>query len=213
MPTLNEIQDRIVKRKSQAQDEVRREYLRELAEYTGRDTILYASAFTSTKGLEIPASALSVMPDDLLKKLTPEQTKDLLTFLLTPGPSMPRDYIGAEKRPKPRTVAEVNAVLAGAPNPPEKTRPIRVVLVAGAKDHGPGEHDYPAWLKAWGELLRATDNIEVVTAAWSPAPTGRASTQGAARPSAGAPSRGAGGTTRTSHPRVRSPRCTSTRTA
>ena len=39
------------------------------------------------------------------------------------------------------------------PNPPEKTRPIRVVLVAGPKDHGPGEHDYPAWQKAWTELL------------------------------------------------------------
>ena len=61
----------------------------------------------------------------------------------------------ARARPKPRTVAEVNAVLAGAPNPPAKTRPIRVVLVAGPKDHGPGEHDYPAWQKAWAELLAA----------------------------------------------------------
>jgi type 1 glutamine amidotransferase len=87
-----------------------------------------------------------------------------LTFLLTPPPSMPRDYVGAEKRPKPRTVAEVNAVLAGAPNPPAKTRPIRVVLVDGPKDHGLGEHDYPAWKKAWAELLAAADNIEVVTA-------------------------------------------------
>lgn len=118
---------------------------------------------------EMRASPVSVMPDDLLKKLTPEQAKDLLTFLLTPGPSMPRDYAGAEKRPKPRTAAEVHAALAGAPNPPEKTRPIRVVLVAGAKDHGPGEHDYPAWLKAWGELLRAADDIEVVTATEWPA--------------------------------------------
>jgi hypothetical protein len=109
-------------------------------------------------------SAISVMPDDLIRKLGPEHTRDLLTFLLTPPPSMPRDYVGAEKRPKPRTVAEVNAVLAGAPNPPEKTRPIRVVLVDGPKDHGLGEHDYPAWKKAWAELLSAADNIEVVTA-------------------------------------------------
>ena len=77
---------------------------------------------------------------------------------------MPDDYAGSEKRPKPRTVAEVNAILKGAPNPPEKTRPVRVVLVAGAKDHGPGEHDYPAWLKAWGELLAAGEKIEVVRA-------------------------------------------------
>jgi hypothetical protein len=65
MPTLNEIQDQIVKRKNQAQDEVRRGFLRQLAKYTGRDTILYASAFTSTKGLDIPASALSVITDDM----------------------------------------------------------------------------------------------------------------------------------------------------
>jgi putative heme-binding domain-containing protein len=109
-------------------------------------------------------SAVSVMPDDLVRKLGPEHTRDLLTFLLTAPPSMPRDYVGSEKRPKPRTAAEVNAVLAGAPNPPEKTRPIRVVLVDGPKDHGPGEHDYPAWKKAWSELLSAADNIEVVTA-------------------------------------------------
>jgi putative heme-binding domain-containing protein len=108
-------------------------------------------------------AAVSVMPDDLVKKLGPEQTRDLLTFLLTPAPQMPRDYVGGP-RPKPRTLAEVNAILAGAPNPPEKTRPIRVVLVAGPKDHGPGEHDYPAWQKAWAELLSAADNIEVVTA-------------------------------------------------
>ncbi len=113
---------------------------------------------------EVRPSPLSIMPDDLLKKLTPEQSRDLLTFLLTPAPRMPEDYVGSEKRPKPRTLAEVNAVLAGAPNPPAKTRAIRVVLVAGAKDHGPGEHDYPAWLKAWGELLAAGDATDVVTA-------------------------------------------------
>ncbi|HEY2911186.1 MAG TPA: ThuA domain-containing protein, partial [Gemmataceae bacterium] len=114
-------------------------------------------------------AAVSIMPDDLLKKLGPEQTRDLLVFLLAPPPSMPRDYTGSEKRPKPRTVAEVNAILAGAPNPPEKSRPIRVVLVAGAKDHGPGEHDYPAWQKAWKELLGAAGNIEVATAMEWPA--------------------------------------------
>ena len=56
------------------------------------------------------------------------------------------------------------AALSGAPEPPEKTRPIRVVLVAGPKDHGPGEHDYPAWQKAWSELLSAPEDTEVVTA-------------------------------------------------
>jgi putative heme-binding domain-containing protein len=114
-------------------------------------------------------AAISIMPDDLVKKLGPDQTRDLLTFLLTPPPSMPRDYTGDQKQPKSRTMAEVNAVLAGAPNPPAKTRPIRVVLVAGPKDHGPGEHDYPAWQKVWAELLAAGDKIEVATAMEWPA--------------------------------------------
>ncbi|MDB5312940.1 MAG: hypothetical protein JWO38_7142 [Gemmataceae bacterium] len=111
---------------------------------------------------EMKPSAVSIMPDDIVKQLGPDRTRDLLTFLLTAPPSMPRDYPGA--RPKPRTTAEVNAVLAGAPNPPEKTRPVRIVLVAGPKDHGPGEHDYPAWQKAWAELVAAADNVEVATA-------------------------------------------------
>jgi putative heme-binding domain-containing protein len=109
-------------------------------------------------------SPLSTMPDDLLKPLGPDRTRDLLTFLLTEPPSMPRDYAGQERRPKPRARAEVDAVLAGAPDPPEKTRPIRIMLVAGPKDHGLGEHDYPAWQKAWEKLMAAADMVEVVTA-------------------------------------------------
>jgi type 1 glutamine amidotransferase len=79
-----------------------------------------------------------------------------------PPTAMPRDHKGP--RPKPRPVAEVEAVLAGAPKPPEKTRPIRVVLVAGKKDHGKGEHDYPAWQKAWTPLFKMADKVEVATA-------------------------------------------------
>ncbi|HVK09768.1 MAG TPA: ThuA domain-containing protein [Gemmataceae bacterium] len=79
-----------------------------------------------------------------------------------PPTAMPRDHKGP--RPKPRPAAEVHAALAGAPNPPEKTRPLRVVLVAGKKDHGKGEHDYPAWQKAWAALFKLADKVEVVTA-------------------------------------------------
>ncbi len=79
-----------------------------------------------------------------------------------PPTSMPRDYVGP--RPKPRSAAEVDTVLAGAPNPPLPTRPVRVVLVAGKKDHGKGEHDYPAWQKAWTALFELADKVEVGTA-------------------------------------------------
>jgi type 1 glutamine amidotransferase len=85
-----------------------------------------------------------------------------MTFLITQPPHMPRDL--PQGQPKPRALAEVKAVLAGMPEPPEKTRPIRIVLVAGPKDHGLGEHDYPAWQRVWSELLAAAENVEVSTA-------------------------------------------------
>src|SRR5689334_1696555 len=91
----------------------------------------------------------------------------VLAFPLTaqdplPPTAMPRD--AKEPRPKPRDRREVEAVLAGAPTPPEKTRPLRIVLVAGKKDHGPGEHDYPAWQTAWAELFKLAEKVEVLTA-------------------------------------------------
>jgi putative heme-binding domain-containing protein len=111
---------------------------------------------------EIQPSRVSIMPEDLLKPLDASTKRDLLTYLLSPDTSMPHDSPG--QRPPPRSVAEVNRILGGAPVPPEKTRPLRVVLVAGPKDHGPGEHDYPAWLRVWGELLSADDKLEIVKA-------------------------------------------------
>jgi type 1 glutamine amidotransferase len=79
-----------------------------------------------------------------------------------PPESMPRDHKGP--RPKPRTAAEVEAVLAGSAPLPESLRPVRIVLVAGKKDHGVGEHDYPAWQKAWAALFRRASKVEVATA-------------------------------------------------
>ena len=69
----------------------------------------------------------------------------------------------AKQIPPPRTRAEVAAVLAGA-DTKTQTRPIHVVLLAGKKDHGPGEHDYPAWQKAWGKLLAKAPKTKVTTA-------------------------------------------------
>jgi type 1 glutamine amidotransferase len=53
--------------------------------------------------------------------------------------------------------AALDAELAGG-------EPLRIVLVAGPKDHGPGEHDYPAWQKVWARLLAEADQTEVDTA-------------------------------------------------
>jgi len=42
--------------------------------------------------------------------------------------------------------------------------PLTILLVAGPKDHGPGEHDYPAWQQAWAEMLTALPTAQVETA-------------------------------------------------
>jgi putative heme-binding domain-containing protein len=105
-------------------------------------------------------SPKSTMPDDIVSKLGPDKTRDLLTFLLSQPPRMP-DY-GKQQPPPPRSPKDVEAVLAGAKDEP--TRPIEIVLVAGAKDHGPGEHDYPAWQKVWQRLLSMAEKTTVATA-------------------------------------------------
>jgi putative heme-binding domain-containing protein len=111
---------------------------------------------------QLQPSPRSIMPEGLPQALGPERMKDLMTFLLTEPPRMPRD--AKERPPPPRSRAEVRAILAGAPKSPAKTRPLHIVLVAGRKDHGPGEHDYPAWQKVWQELLSAADDTRVTTA-------------------------------------------------
>jgi type 1 glutamine amidotransferase len=87
--------------------------------------------------------------------------RDLLTFLLAEPPHMP-DY-GAGEPPPARALQEVQAILAGAPAK-IKTRPLHIVLVAGKKDHGPGEHDYPAWLNVWQKLLELAPDVRITSA-------------------------------------------------
>jgi type 1 glutamine amidotransferase len=111
---------------------------------------------------EMSAVAGSIMPDNLAKQLGPEKMKDLLTYLLTDPPHMP-EY-GKETPPPPRSSKEVKDILAGAPEPPEKIRPIQVVLVSGRKDHGLGEHDYPAWQQTWQKLLALAEDTKVSVA-------------------------------------------------
>ena len=111
---------------------------------------------------ELRHSPLSIMPEGIPQLLGPARMRDLLTFLLTEPPRMP---IADELTPvKPRSRAEVAKVLAQSPESPVNAPPVRILLVAGAKDHGPGEHDYPAWLGVWSELLRGADGVTVETA-------------------------------------------------
>ena len=71
--------------------------------------------------------------------------------------------------PAPRTRDEVAKLLAGATTGKEKAAesarsPMQIVLVAGPKDHGKGEHDYPAWQKVWSRLLAEAPDTKVDTA-------------------------------------------------
>ncbi len=148
---------------------------------------------------EILHSPLSIMPEGLPQKLGPERMRDLLTFLLTEPPHMPSDAKQPAPKPRTRAeVAKVLAGVDGrglrvegqkggnpekldgpqsrlsAPQPStlnhQPHRPLHILLVAGAKDHGPGEHDYPAWLRVWSELLRGADGVTVETAMEWPSP-------------------------------------------
>ena len=57
--------------------------------------------------------------------------------------------------PRPRTKSDVEAILAKAPapTPGSSLRKLHIVLLAGPKDHGLYEHDYPLWQKRWKVLL------------------------------------------------------------
>ncbi len=85
----------------------------------------------------------------------------LLLSALAGIAAAPQDAKGA---PPPRTRAEVEAVLGPAAAPAKDPRPLNVLLVACVKDHGPGEHDYPAWQKKWAPLLAKVPGVKVDTA-------------------------------------------------
>ena len=82
---------------------------------------------------------------------------------------LPLRLWGAEqpkRHPPLRSRAEVQAVLSQRSGTASaKLRPLNIVLVASTQDHGPGEHDYPAWQKAWNPLLSQSPKI-TVTNAW-----------------------------------------------
>jgi len=114
---------------------------------------------------EIQARSTSTMPTNLLDALNDQEARDLMAFLLTAAPD-PQDRPEKAKAPPPRTRQEVEDVLrALPPDPlPGEVKRLTIVLVAGPKDHGPGEHDYPAWQRQWEGLLRKAAGVRVETA-------------------------------------------------
>ncbi|MBC8242854.1 MAG: ThuA domain-containing protein [Verrucomicrobia bacterium] len=92
---------------------------------------------------------VSLMPPNLIANLNEKQVNDLLTFLLYEPPK--------------RELADVLDRLG--PLPRQAGPPLNIVLVASKQDHGPGQHDYPAWQKSWGALL-AKAPAATVSEAW-----------------------------------------------
>lgn len=107
----------------------------------------------------------SLMPEGFADRLTPAQREDLLTFLLInliePAVITRTD----PPMPPARRVAEVVPLIGAAPAAPG---PLRILLCAGPKDHGPDEHDYPLWLQRWSRLLALGENVTVATATGFP---------------------------------------------
>src|SRR6185436_19849995 len=52
------------------------------------------------------------------------------------------------------TLLAISCAVAAAPQQDANSAPLRIFIRAGVKTHGPGEHDLPAFLKSWTELLR-----------------------------------------------------------
>jgi putative heme-binding domain-containing protein len=130
-----------------------------IGEAGGKITIVKSASLRAVEPL-----ATSIMPGGLENVLTPKNLADLMAFLMKPVPE-PAPIEGGTP-PPPRAREEVEPLLAGAATAPagSDASPATLVLVAGAKDHGPGEHDYPDWQRRFGQLLALGDDVKVETA-------------------------------------------------
>lgn len=91
MPARGEIQTEILNAKTTAQDTIRRKYLKALSKYTGRDTIIYASAFTARKVPHTPNYTLTITLEDLqgfMASLERLEGDELDLILHSPGGSL-----------------------------------------------------------------------------------------------------------------------------
>jgi putative heme-binding domain-containing protein len=112
---------------------------------------------------EMKPSPASTMPAGLAETLGPEALKNLLCFLL--APDLTPAPIHRTDAPPPRPRSEVEKVLraVSALEGPAR-RPLKVALIAGDKDHGVDEHDYPLWQQRWADLLPRSEGVTVRTA-------------------------------------------------
>jgi len=91
MPTKDEIKKEILSQKGAAQDNIRRNYLKELHNSTNRDTIIYTSAFTSKKMPQLPPFLMSITNEDVqgfMSALHGISGENLDLILHSPGGSL-----------------------------------------------------------------------------------------------------------------------------
>lgn len=70
MATKHQIAEEINKIRLSAQDSVRHKYLKELSDCTGRDTLVYCTAFSTPKANGIPGNFLSLTSEDMQGLMT-----------------------------------------------------------------------------------------------------------------------------------------------
>jgi putative heme-binding domain-containing protein len=129
-------------------------------------------ARSSIKSME-PMST-SIMPHGIDQVIGKDALRDLMTFLLAPPLEPAKIEVKGVEPPPLRKQAELDAVLkssrdAGIPPVPknkttQKPTPpkvLKILLAAGPKEHGPGEHDYPLWQKRRKELFSRAENVEI----------------------------------------------------
>ena len=110
----------------------------------------------------VKPSSISLMPEGLDKAVGEAGLKDLMTFLMTvPLEAAPVEIGGA---PPARTKQEFAAVTKNLQPVTGPLKPMHIVLCAGPKDHGKGEHDYPLWQKRWSKLLGLAEGVTISTA-------------------------------------------------
>jgi putative heme-binding domain-containing protein len=117
----------------------------------GKESILKRADVKS-----LSPSSISLMPVGLLDSVNEGQVRDLLTFLLNAPPSR-----------SPQLIASALALDARSS---ATSRRLSIVLIASKQDHGPAQHDYPAWQKNWHGLLVQSPNVIVEDAWLWPAP-------------------------------------------
>jgi putative heme-binding domain-containing protein len=134
-----------------------------IGEAGGKETVIARGKIESM----IP-SRLSLMPEGIDKVLGPANMRDLMTFLLT-EPLAPA-AIERKGAPPARKAAEVAEAWKAVRLPEKVDRNLRILLVCGPKDHGPGEHDYPLWQRRWYNLLSLAEKVRVEMATGWPSP-------------------------------------------